>query len=715
MRKMITTGRLVTLAVGLAALVILYISTLYNLQIIEGEEAYESSTNSIVSYEPVAAARGSMFDRYGRLLVSNRNCNNLVIDDEALFEVEVSEADAAQGITVIDQANQNILAMCQIMTGCGDSYNDELPITMAPPFEFKENITAFQKELLNAWLKANGLETDATALEIMAQMRTRYQIDANYSAEDMRIIAGVRYSVNVRYLINTSDYIFAEDVSIETITAMLESGIPGFDVQVSYIREYNTRFAAHILGYTSPMMDSDLEKYKDRDDYSLASYVGREGAELAFEEYLHGKDGTMAVTRTSTGVITNTVFVDEEGNPSAPIPGNHVYLTIDIELQAAAEQILANYIQEENAQREKDNILKEAYGEDTMDLIPGGTIVVIDCKSGEPLCMANYPSYNLETMLDEYSDLLEQFGDPLFNRSLLGRYSPGSTFKLCTSLAGVLENKISLDTEIDCTGKFTKYEEAGYTPYCWNRYGHRQLDLTNAIINSCNVFFYTVGDEVGQEGLYRYATTLGLGMPTGIELPENTGYVANPDKKAEIFYGTQDAEWYSGDTLQMAIGQSVTLITPLQIARYVAAIANRGTVYNCSILKSVSSYDYSESIYQRQPDVYAQIDAPAYVWDAIHEGMYGVTHNVVGTGYLTFWDFYPEAAGKTGTTQVTGTDDGLFVCFAPYDDPEIAVAVVLEKGGLGANVSGLARQVMEYYFYFQESSSQLESEMTLLS
>ncbi len=712
MKKLVSTGRLAFLALLLALLVGGYILKLYQLQIVEGEAAYEASTNSIVSYEPVAASRGNIMDRYGRLLVSNRNCNNLVIDDEALFEVEVSEADAAQGITVIDQANTNILAMCQLMAGCGDDYNDELPITMSPPFEFTENITAFQQELLQAWRAANGLEADATAVEIMAKMRTRYEIDSNYSAEEMRIIAGVRYSVNVRYLINTSDYIFAEDVSIETITAMLESGIPGFDVQVSYLREYNTQFAAHILGYTSPMWAEDIEKYPD---YSLDSYIGREGAELAFEDYLHGQDGTMAVTRTSTGVITNTVFVDAEGNPSAPIPGNHVYLTIDIELQAVAEQILAHYITEENASREQDNILKEAYGEDTMDLIPGGAIVVIDCKSGEPLCMANYPTYDLETFLDKYAELEQAFGGPLFNRSLLGHYSPGSTFKLCTSLAGVLENKITLETDIDCTGRFTKYEDAGYTPYCWNRYGHGELDLTNAIINSCNVFFYTVGDEVGHERLYDYATTLGLGRATGIELPENTGYVANPERKAEVFVGTQDAEWYSGDTLQMAIGQSVTQITPLQIARYVAAIANRGTVYNCSILKSVSSYDYSESLYQREPNVYAQIDAPEYIWNAIHEGMYGVTHSIVGTGYETFWDFYPEAAGKTGTTQVTGTDDGLFVCFAPYDDPEIAVAVVLEKGGLGANVSGLARQVMEYYFYFQESTARLESEMTLLS
>ena len=713
MRKLVSPGRLFLAAVLMIALVALYVVRLYQLQIVEGEAAYEASTNSIISYETVAAPRGSLMDRYGRLLVSNRNCNNLVIDDEALFEVSVTEAQEAAGYTIIDKANENILAMCRIMNECGDNYNDELPITMTAPFEFTENMTLFQETLLQAWLKANDLDADATAVEVMAKMRTRYEIDNNYSAEEMRIIAGVRYSVNVRYLINTSDYIFAEDVSIETITAMMESGIPGFDVQVSYIREYNTQFAAHILGYTGKMTAEEYEKYREL-GYSYNAVVGKEGAEYAFEEYLHGTDGTAAVTRTSTGVITSVVYVDEEGNDSAPIPGNHVYLTIDIELQALAEQILANFIEETNAEREEKNIIKEAYGEETTELINGGAIVMVDCNTGEPLCMASYPTYNLITLMEDYTELLQDDRGPLSNRCLMGHYSPGSTFKLCTTLAGIQENKITTETVVNCTGQFTVYEKEGYAPYCWNHYGHHDMDLTNAITNSCNVYFYTVGDKVGQEALEYWATQLGLGQATGIELPENPGYVANPERKAIAFAGTEDEEWYAGDTLQLAIGQSVTLVTPLQLARYVAAVANRGTVYNCSILKSVSSYDYSESLHQREVDVYSRIETPDYIWDTIHEGMYGVTHSPVGTGFETFASFFPETAGKTGTTQGTGTDDGLFVCFAPYDDPQVAVAVVVENAGFGSNVAELARSVLEYYFYFQENTAQVEREMTLL-
>ena len=703
MKQLVSPGRMLLLSLFLLALTGLYVVRLYQLQIVEGEAAYEASTNSIVSYETVAAARGNILDRYGRLLVSNRNCNNLVIDDETLFENKTT-----------DQVNADILAVCRILEACGDSYNDELPITTEPPFEFTEHISDIQNQLLQAWLSANGLRSDASAVEIMAKMRSRYDIDNSYSAEEMRTIAGIRYAVNARYNINTSDYIFAEDVSIQTITALLESGIEGFDVTVSYIREYNTIYAAHILGYTGLMTGSEYETYS-AEGYAFNAQVGKDGAELAFESYLHGTDGTAAVTRTGTGVVTSTVYRDSAGNDTSPQPGNHVYLTIDIELQAVAENALKNFIETTNEERLIQNQINQSLGKEEDDLITGGALVSINCQTGEPLCLASYPSYDLSTLLEDYSELLEDSRGPLTNRALLGLYSPGSTFKLCVALAGLEEGVIDTSSTIDCTGRFTEYEVAGYTPYCWNKYGHGELDLKNAIINSCNIYFFTVGDRLGQEKIYDYATRLGMGQRTGIELPETAGHVASPEYKAQVYAGTQDADWFSGDTLQMAIGQSVTQITPLQIARYVAAVANGGTVYNCSILKSVSSYDYSDSLYERQPDVYGTVEAEATVWDTIHEGMYGVTHDPNGSAYATFYDFTPATAGKTGTTQTTGTNDGLFVCYSPFDDPEIVTVVVIEKAGWGADTAALARELLEYYYSFTGSTTQIEEEMTLLA
>ena len=240
MKRLISPGRLLFLGLITAALVILYVATLYNLQIVEGTQNYIESTSSIVSEDQVIASRGNIMDRYGRLLVSNRNCNNLLIDTDELFAMDN------------DEANRTILEMCTIVSANGDEYGDDLPITMTAPFEFTDmGIT--ERMLLEAWLVANDLDSDATAVEVMAKMRTRYGIDNNYSAEEMRIIAGIRYSVNVRYVINTSDYVYAEDVSIDTITALMEADIPGFEVQVSYLREYKTEYAAHILGYTGPI------------------------------------------------------------------------------------------------------------------------------------------------------------------------------------------------------------------------------------------------------------------------------------------------------------------------------------------------------------------------------------------------------------------------------------------------------------------------------
>lgn len=694
MNKLITPGRQAFMILFMVALLILYIATLYKLQIVEGDAYYEASTNSIVSYNTVSAARGNILDRYGRILVSNRNCNNLMIDADELFEQE--------------NPNSVILTLCRIVTANGDTYTDELPITKTAPFEYVENMSAIQRTRLNAWLDANGLTADASAVEVMAKMRTRYNIDNNYSAEELRTIAGVRYEINIRYIINTSDYVFAQDVSIETITALMETDTPGFDVQVSYIREYETPYAAHILGYTGLMNETEYETYK-QEGYPMDATVGKDGAELAFESYLHGQDGEAAVTRTSTGIITSTVYTKD------PEPGDHVYLTIDIELQGVAETALASTIQSLNEQRVEKNVTRKYEGEDELPLIAGGAVVAIDVKTGEPLCMASYPTFDLSTMLDNYSQLLADENAPLYNRCLLGLYSPGSTFKPCIALAALMENVINLEYTYNCTGQYTVYEDQGYAPYCWNKYGHGNLNVVGAITNSCNCFFFNAGELLGIGRIDQYAEALGMGVYTGIELPEFQGVVASKEYKAQVKAGTFEADWFSGDTMQAAIGQSLTGITPLQLARYIAAIANEGTVYNCSILKSVSNYDYSESVYQRESSIYNVIETESYIWDAVHEGMFGVANYSYGTAYATFWDFSPDVAAKTGTTQ-TGNlaNDAVFVCFAPYDDPQIAVVVVVEKGGSGAEVAQIAREVLDYYFYFQQNSQAVEDELTLL-
>ena len=702
MEQLIKPARLVFMALFIVALVVIYLVALYKLQIVEGAAYYEESQNNRPTNETVAAARGSILDRYGRVLVTNRNCNNLLIDVQELL---YDRTDA--------ESNEIILTVCRMIEEYGDEYIDELPITKEAPFEFTA-MTAVQRERLNAWLDANNLDRDATAVEVLAAMRQRYKVDNNYSGKDARTIVGIRYEVNVRYIINTSDYIFAEDVSMELITTLLESDIPGFDVTTSYVREYNTNYAAHILGYIN-VMSEEQYKYYSKKGYPLNARVGQDGVEYVFEDYLHGVDGEARVTRTANGVVTSTVYTRE------PEPGNNVYLTIDSGLQEASENALKSFIVNANLQRERANEQVEMYGvsddghNEIQELITGGAVVAVDVATGEPLAIASWPTYDVSRIIQDYSEILDTPNNPLFNRALNGVYAPGSTFKPVTAMAGLSEGKIDTLTTIECEGVFDKYEEAGYAPRCWI-YGqglHGTLTLSEAITLSCNYYFYTVADYLQISLMAKYAKAYGLGEPTGIELPENTGQMST-DQYAQEHFGR---DMYAGDTLAAGIGQSFSEFNTLQMAEYCAAIANNGYRHDASILKSVRSFDFSETIYEREAKLLSSVEANQEYYDIIHAGMRGVILDpMAGSVYNIFADTPYSSAAKTGTAQrgENQANNGFFIIYAPYDNPQIAVAVAVEKVGAGATTSEIARQVLDYYFSFVDSTVALESENQLL-
>ena len=452
MEKLIRPGRLAAMVIVTLALITVSVVTLYKLQIVEGKRYYEESRNNNVTTKTVTAARGSIMDRYGRVLVQNRVCNNLIIDTVELFQEDDPD---------FVRANANILLLVNSILEYGDSYTDTLPVTKAPPFEYTE-MTRIQRATLKAYLAERGLAPDASAVELMAYMRNRYKIDNSYTAEETRIIAGVRYEINSRYIHNfaTSPYIFAEDVSMDLITTLMEKDIPGFEVQSGFVREYSTSYASHILGYVGMMSGAQLKKYKKL-GYSNDAYVGQAGAEAAFEEYLHGNDGTVRVTSTASGVVTNTVYTKDTE------PGNHVYLTIDIGLQEAAENALSSYALVENEARREKNLEIETYGGDPADikqLITGAAAVAVDVATGEPLAIASWPGYELTDFMSHYSEISKAENDPMFNRALQGTYMPGSTFKPCTAIAGLTEHKIDTGTIIECEGRYTKYADIGYAP-----------------------------------------------------------------------------------------------------------------------------------------------------------------------------------------------------------------------------------------------------------
>ncbi len=693
--NIIKKERLIALTLIFAILLTVYVVALYRLQIIEGEKYYEESRNNMVTTSTVTAARGNILDRYGRVLVTNKSCYDLTINTDELFPSDDS----------VD-SNAVILKLVNMVRDYGDDYIDDLPITTSPPFEF-EDMSEQDQARLDAYMEQNDVPENASAVEVLSSMRTRYDIDSNYTAEEARIIAGVRYSINVRYLINTSDYVFVKDADMKLIATLRENNIEGINIKESYVREYSTSAAAHVLGYTGAMSDSDYAKYSEQ-GYSADATVGKDGAELAFEKYLHGTNGTVKTTSSSDGTVISKEYTTE------PEPGNNVYLTIDIALQEAAELALENGVASIQAKidaKKEQQIASGTYTE-KQDQIDGAAVVVVNVKTGEPLAIANWPTYDPAELLENYNEILEAANTPLYNRALLGNYAPGSTFKPCTAIAALTEGVINTGTSIECRGQYTRYEAYGYAPYCWiytqnnQKLSHGYLNVTGAIQNSCNIFFYSAGHDLGIDKMDKYAALFGLGESTGIELPESTGNMANPENHEEI----SGEEWTIGQTMQAAIGQSDSVFTPLQLAEYCATIANNGVRYSASVLKSVRSYSYGENIYERENEVLSTIDSAQYNWDAVKEGM-----RLVGKSTLSSYTMTSVAA-KTGTAQKGETiaNDAIFICYAPFDDPEIAMAIVVQKGSAGSNCAVIAQEILEAYFSLKSATDVTDVEGELL-
>ena len=713
MEKLIHPGRLALMALITAALIVVSMVTLYKLQIVEGRAYALASQDNIVSELRIPAARGSIMDRYGRVLVENRICNNLLIDVDDLFGDYSEEA--------ITKANATILTLATTITAFGDHYTDTLPITMEPPFEYTD-MTELQRVTLAAWKKEKermaGLVEDASAVEVMAFMRSRFQIDNSYTAEETRIIAGVRYEINARYIddFHMSPYIFAQDVSMDLIVSLMENNVPGFTVETSFIRDYNTTYASQILGYSGMMSDDEVEKYTAL-GYAMDAQVGKDGVEFAFEEYLHGQDGAARVTRTASGVTVSTVELEPT------LPGNNLYLTIDIGLQEAAENALSAYIAEENRTRQKTNDEIERYGRSESgdgykQLITGGAAVAVMVETGEPLAIASWPSYAIATLMEDWNSVANGENAPMFNRALSAHYAPGSTFKPCVAIAALGTGKIDPGTTITCEGVYSHYGDIGFAPRCWiyddvRKETHGPLVLADALTRSCNFYFYTLGEYLQIDNMARYAKAFGLGEHTGIELPEATGMMTSNENYRKKY----DRDVYVGEVVTAAIGQAESEFTPLQLAEYCAALANGGTRYAASVVKTIYNYDFSDILYTREPEVLSTVEATPEDFAAVQLGMRGVVADInYGTAFPIFQTAAYTAAAKTGTAQ-TGedrTNNAVFICYAPYEDPEIAVAVVVEKGSAGSAVATVARSILDYYFSFKDSTSSLERENTLL-
>ncbi|MCL2226303.1 MAG: penicillin-binding transpeptidase domain-containing protein [Oscillospiraceae bacterium] len=711
MQRMFKPARIAVIFVLLAVMLLYFVTDLYRIQIHEARafdpEAIPQRINTRTVNLP--AARGSIYDRNGILLASGRPSFNIMLDWNSM---------RAQGF---DTMNRAILDLVYTTMAHGFTHTDTFPITRGAPFTFLTDMTREQRRRIEAYLEFHNLDPNISASELLAWMRRHYRIDYTIGILDARLIIGVRFELEMRFVIGSlAPYVFARDVTTDFITLLMERGYPGVFVESGFVREYHTEYAAHVLGYIRRMSPQQFEVLRER-GYAMDALVGQVGAEYAFEEFLRGIDGRKRVRTTDDGTVVGVYMVQE------PIPGNHVYLTLDIDLQAVVEQSLRTQIDIINAARAEEARFAPDDAEEEDATITGGAVVVLDVRTGELLAAASYPTFNPATLAQDFGMLTLDPRQPLFNRATHGRYIPGSTFKMITGFAGLRHGVIDRHTGINCTGRFDRHIHLdNFAPFCWIfpmvGVGHHVLGIVSAVEVSCNYYFMAVADRMGTPGdvgwiLANTSKEFGLGVSTGIELPESIGRLSTPDWKRYVGYErglVDDPRWFIADTIVTSFGQGLNRFTPLQLASYTATIANGGTLFEQSVLRRVVSADFSEQLHAFTPTIRSQIEETEYV-QIIREGMLAASRGSQGTARAVFRDYPIHVGSKTGTAQVAGRDinDGIFVAYAPHNNPEIAVAIVVEKGGSGSAVMDIARMIFDYYFS-TESATRAVPEGTLI-
>ena len=683
-------ARYIVLSVSFVIIVIFYAISIGKIQLeyaaLAADRQESEYTERVVT---VQAVRGEILDRNGTPLVSNEYSYSLIFDYSAM-----SNSFAEQNGAIIE-------ALSVIKE---HAPKDCIPESSSPlrglypgfyyDTEMLTGSTAAAR--LERILNANELKKDATAAELGEALAKKYKmLDSEgaplYSAEMMSELIRVRYEMEVIRFSAIEPYVFAEGVDLATITAMSEASIRGVDTRVSYSRVYHyPGYASHILGRISKIYAEDAEYYTSQ-GYPVTALVGVDGCEKTFEAYLRGMDGQMRITEDESGNTVKTEMIKE------PVAGKDIYLTIDIELQIAAEDSLAKNIADINQKALAND--KELDGEDA----DSGALVLQSAKGGDILAIASYPTYDLSTFGLDYGDLINDSRNPLFNRALQGTYAPGSTFKVGIALAALSEQtpmsngeRFDASTLIKTTGKYKYYDD--YQPTCWiytDKYkgNHGSINVKSAIQVSCNCFFYEVGRLLGIDNINKYCKIYGLGQPTGIELSEATGILADGKYKQSTGRGV----WTGGDTIATAIGQAYNQFTPIQISNYISTIVNGGTRYSAHLLDRVQSFS-GETVYEYEDTVLDSLNVSAGDYKTIITAMSSVIED--GSASKEFSDFPISIGGKTGTAQVSRTksNNAIFVAFAPLDEPEIVVSCVIERGAKGLNAAQSVRSVMECYF-----------------
>ena len=755
------TLRLRFVAGIMAGVLLLFFGVLYNLQIVNVDDYRRQATARIANQETVEAARGEITDRYGRVLVSNKTIYEVTLDRSTLGE----EA----------QRNATLLKLLEICREEGVVWTDTLPISDTAPFVYtmdqtdsntRKSFSKLMETMGTSWktAAADGLELAAamdsdgaaavtqteggslseavaraaqhqwsqaqsdglrretpgqapeqetavsgvSAQPLISKMREYFEVDPAVSDEEGRALVGVLYEMLLRTKdVSTSEYVFASDVDISFITKVKEAGLAGVKIDTTTARTYNTNYAAHLLGRVGSIYYDEWyadDSYYRNNGYNMNDTVGKEGVEKAFESYLRGEAGVRTTETNANGkVVSETWVPDENGELQVPQPGNNVMLTIDERLQEAVETSLSQRVP------------------GMTDQVKGASAVVLD-MSGGVLAMASYPTFDLSIYSDSaaYNQVSQDPLAPLYNRAIQGLYSPGSTFKMITGVAALQEGYTTPGEEILDTGRFQypageKYPYGDYHPACWYylQYGgkHGWENMGEAIRDSCNIFFFTLADRMGIDIIDEYASMFGLGQKTGIEINgEKTGRVAGPAASEAL-----GQEWYDGLLLSAAIGQGTTECTPIQLANYIVTLVNGGNRYPVHLLKTVKTSDYSQVVEEYSAEPLDSINISEENLETVKEGM-GLMASE-GSVAKYFKDLPVKVGAKTGTAQVgsaTAESNAVFVCFAPYDDPEIAISIVVERGGSGTELGAIAADIVSAYFGSENTNETVTTENTLL-
>jgi len=700
---------------------VLYAGRLFFLQIID-TDGNTDNTATYTTLTTVRAARGDILDRNGNVLVGNRASYDLVFNHYVIKSA--------------DDRNEHLYRLVQKCKELGVEYLDHFPVTKTRPFVYTldDYNTAWRGYFQNCMLDRD-LDSDISATLLIERLRESYKIPAEWDEEMARAVVGIRYEFDLRGVTYLPTYTFIEDVSDEHLSAILELNIPGLMVESSTVREYHTEYAAHILGYVGGMDANDWAIYKDQ-NYSMDAYIGQAGMEEAFEEYLHGIDGTRVDVVSRDGTIMKQYYAnkydDETGEligQMTPVAGNNVETTIDLDIQIAAEDALKK-IMADITNREVNKAVGDKQGHDA----EGAAAIVMDVKTGDILACASYPTYNLATMNEDWAEIEADPNKPFFNRAFGATYAPGSTFKMVT-LTAAMNNVDSYgellfkpDEEIVAKGVWNEW--AGFAPTCmiWSPetpYTHGVLTAPNALKVSCNYFFYELASRMTIDMLDETSKGFGLGEPTGIELYEKVGWRANEESKKASYTTAVNQQWSAGDRVLAGIGQSENRFTPLQLAVYASTIANKGTRMKATFLNRVVSSDYRTLILDNEPVVVSTMDDISWLtWEYIYQGMRKVITENGGTaddflgGFNDAnnnklewpmdgirWPLSNEVTvyAKTGTSEHSsgGSDHGAFICFARRNDvaePEVAVAIFGEKCAHGNWLAPVAEDILEAYF-----------------